>query len=139
MDEEMFQEHITVDLTGCKYVMEFWERVRLAFVLDDLFGKNWDALWDMLSWECPANKVTIIGANTLPKSWQALDGRTYPEKIERILQRAKEDRKNITTNLIMNSSTHKLSFPHASRAPAVNRMRSTGQLRSSQYTKLAGH
>jgi hypothetical protein len=46
----------------------------------------------MLSWECPANKVTIVGANTIPKNWKALDGRTYPEKIQEILQENKEDR-----------------------------------------------
>ena len=92
MDEEVFQEQITVDLTDCKYVQEFWERIKVDFGFQEHFGKNWSALWDMLSWECPANKVTIIGANTLPKNWKALDGRSYPEKIERILQEIKEDR-----------------------------------------------
>ena len=94
MDEkEAYQQHITVDLTGCKYVMEFWERIRVGFGFQDHFGKNWSAFWDMLSWECPANKVTIIGANTLPKSWKALDGSAYSEKIQKILQRNKADRK----------------------------------------------
>ena len=93
MDEdEVFRDHVTVDLTGCKYVMEFWERIRVGFGFQEHFGKNWDAFWDMLSWECPAVEVTIIGANTLPKSWKALDGRTYSEKIRKILQRNKEDR-----------------------------------------------
>ena len=32
MDEdEVYQDHITVDLTGCKYVMEFWERIQSGF------------------------------------------------------------------------------------------------------------
>ena len=92
MDEdEVFGEHVILDLTGCKYVMDFWERIKVSFHFQDHFGKNWDAFWDMLSWECPASKVTIIGANTLPNTWKALDGRTYPEKIEKILQRNKED------------------------------------------------
>ena len=39
MDEnEVFQEHITVDLTGCKYVMEFWERIKLGFGFQEHFG-----------------------------------------------------------------------------------------------------
>ena len=80
------------------------------------FGKNWSAFWDMLSWECPASMVTIVGANTLPKSWKALDGRTYPEKIQQLLQKNKEDRKNITTNLITNLSMHNSLFCVASRA-----------------------
>ena len=87
MDEsEIYQEYIIVDLTGCKYVMEFWERIRKAFEFPHFFGKNWDAFWDLLSKECPAHKVTVIGANTLPKSWQALDGKYYPDKIREILE-----------------------------------------------------
>ena len=94
MDEdEVFQEHITVDLTGCKYVMEFWERIKVGFGFQEHFGKNWSAFWDMLSWECPASKVTIIGANTLPKSWILFGGETYLEMMEHILQRNKEDRR----------------------------------------------
>ena len=91
MDEdEVYQDHITVDLTGCKYVMEFWERIQSGFGFQEHFGKNWDAFWDMLHWECPASKVTIVGVNTLPKDWKALDGRTYAEKIQRILQLNKD-------------------------------------------------
>lgn len=93
MDEdEVFQEHITVVLTGCKYVMEFWERIKVAFYFQDHFGKNWSAFWDMLRGECPAQKVTVIGANTLPKSWKTLDGKSFPEKIQHILQKNKEFR-----------------------------------------------
>lgn len=92
MDEEVFQEHITLDLTGCRYVMEFWERIMVSFAFQEHFGKNWDAFWDMLKWECPANKVTVIGANTLPKNWKCLDGRTFPQKIQRVLQKNKEFR-----------------------------------------------
>ena len=90
--DEVYQEHITVDLTDCKYVKEFWERIRIGFAFQDHFGKNWSAFWDMLSWECPANKVTIVGANTLPKSWKALDGKNYSQKIHELLQENKEDR-----------------------------------------------
>lgn len=86
-EDEIFQEHITIDLTGCQYVMEFWERIQVGFGFQEHFGKNWSAFWDMLSWECPARKVTIVGANTLPESWKALDGRTFQQKMESILQK----------------------------------------------------
>jgi RNAse (barnase) inhibitor barstar len=89
-EEEVFQEHITVDLTDCKYVREFWCRIRDSFGFGEPFGKNWDAFWDVISIECPAHKVTIIGANTLPESWQALDGKNYPDKIREILECNKE-------------------------------------------------
>lgn len=85
-EEEVFQEHITVDLTDCKYVREFWCRIRDSFGFGEPFGKNWDAFWDVISIECPAHKVTIIGANTLPESWRALDGKGYPDKIKEILE-----------------------------------------------------
>lgn len=93
MDEdEIIREHITVDLTGCKYVMEFWERIRVAFAFDELFGKNWDAFWDMLSWECPATKVTIIGANKLPQNWKNANGIPFPDLIRHILEKNKNTR-----------------------------------------------
>ena len=93
MDEdEVIQMHITVDLTDCKNVHDFWNRIKVDFGFQNHFGKNWDAFWDMLSWEFPGNQVTIIGANTLPKNWKALDGETYPEKMRRILRRTREER-----------------------------------------------
>ena len=91
MDEdEVFQEHITVDLTGCKYVMDFWECIRAAFEFPDFFGKNWDAFWDLISKECPAHMVTVIGANKLPQNWIALKGIHYAEMTRHILQKNKE-------------------------------------------------
>ena len=91
MDEdEVFQEHITVDLTGCKYVMEFWEHIRVAFDFPEFFGKNWDAFWDLLSKECPAHKVTVIGVNKIPKDWKNANGIPFPDMIRKILQKNKE-------------------------------------------------
>lgn len=91
MDEdEVFQEHVTVDLTGCKYVMEFWDRIKVAFEFPEFFGKNWDAFWDLISKECPAHKVTVIGANKLPKNWVTLKGLHYAEMIRYILQKNKD-------------------------------------------------
>lgn len=77
-EDKVFQEHITVDLTGCKYVMEFWERIQKAFGFDEFFGKNWDAFWDMLSLECPAHKVTFIGVNKLPPQLEKRKRNTFP-------------------------------------------------------------
>ena len=58
----------------------------------DMNEKGIAQTW-LLSWECPASKVTIIGANTLPKSWKLFGGETYLEMMEHILQRNKEDRR----------------------------------------------
>lgn len=91
MDEdEVFQEHITVDLTGCKYVMEFWNRIKVAFDFPEYFGNNWDAFSDLIEGDCPAHLVTIIGANKLPRTWQTLKGISFPEMIQKILQNNKE-------------------------------------------------
>ena len=91
MDEdEVFQEHIMVDLTGCEYVREFWKRIGDAFDFGEGFGKNWDAFDDLITVECPAHKVTVIGANKLPKNWKTLRGIHYAEMTRQILQRNKE-------------------------------------------------
>lgn len=91
MDEdEVFQEHITVDLSGCKYVMEFWSCIGDAFDFGDTFGKNWSAFSDSIRGDCPAHKVTVIGANKLPKDWKTLRGIPYSKMIHNILQENKE-------------------------------------------------
>ena len=63
-------EHVTVDLTGVGGWEDFWGRIQTAFVFSDGFGKNWDAFWDVLSKECPASKVTVVGANRLRRILQ---------------------------------------------------------------------
>ena len=91
MDEdEVFQEHIAVDLTDCKYVKDFWGRIGNAFNFGEDFDGHWDAFDDLLTVECPAHKVTVIGANRLPQDWKTLRGIPYPEMIRDILQRNKE-------------------------------------------------
>ncbi len=91
MDEDtVLQEHILVDFTECQYVTDFWNRIGAAFDFDEAFGKNWDAFEDLLTVECPAHRVTVIGANTLPKDWKTAVGVPYPEMIRRILQRNQE-------------------------------------------------
>lgn len=52
---------IEVDLTGCKYLSEIHEKIRIAFAFRDWYRANWDAFWDLLRSECDADKVVIRG------------------------------------------------------------------------------
>ena len=61
---------ITLDLTGCKYLGELHERIRVAFDFPEWYGANWDAFWDLLWSECDADKVIIKGEKTLPKEFE---------------------------------------------------------------------
>lgn len=58
-----------IDLTGCKYIMEIHERIKVALDFPDCYGKNWMAFFDFLRTECIADKVIVVGANTLPKEF----------------------------------------------------------------------
>ena len=60
---------IELDLTGCKYLAEVHERIRVAFGFPEWYGKNWSAFWDLLWSECDADKVIIKGELTLPKEF----------------------------------------------------------------------
>lgn len=57
---------IELDLTGCKYLDEIHERIRIAFAFPEWYGKNWDAFWDLLWSECDADRVVIRGEGSLP-------------------------------------------------------------------------
>ena len=80
---------IALDLTGCKYISEIHERIRIAFGFPEWYGKNWSAFWDLLWSECDADKVIIKGENSLPKE---LDKSL--SKIHEILERNKKERAN---------------------------------------------
>ncbi len=60
---------IELDLSGCKYLAEVHERIRVAFDFPEWYGKNWNAFWDLLRSECGADKLIIKGENTLPKEF----------------------------------------------------------------------
>ena len=60
---------IELDLTGCKYLAEVHERIRVAFGFPEWYGKNWSAFWDLLWSECDADKVIIKGEHTLPRDF----------------------------------------------------------------------
>lgn len=60
---------IVLDLTGCKYLDELHERIRIAFDFPEWYGKNWDAFWDLLWSDCEADMVEIIGEHTLSQEF----------------------------------------------------------------------
>ncbi|RPF43277.1 barstar (barnase inhibitor) [Hydrogenoanaerobacterium saccharovorans] len=79
---------ITLDLTNCKHIMEFHQRIKKAFDFPDFYGENWDAFWDLLRSECDADKVVILGEHAMPKEFNV-----ELEKMHEILQQTVEDRK----------------------------------------------
>ena len=50
-----------LDLSGCKYLDELHERIKIALKFPDYYGKNLDAFW-----EYPVTRVEVKGASTLP-------------------------------------------------------------------------
>lgn len=76
-------KEIIIDLTDCKYIRDFHERVRIAFDFPEWYGKNLDALWDLLSEPLSAN-VTVIGVDTM-----ANDLREYFLKVIQIFEDVK--------------------------------------------------
>ena len=76
-------ERITLDLTDCKYIREFHERIRVAFDLPEWYGRNLDALWDLMSEPWSAH-IKVIGADTMPR-----DLREYFPKIIRVFEDTK--------------------------------------------------
>lgn len=80
---------IELDLTGCKYLAEIHERIRVAFDFPEWYGKNWSAFWDFLWSECDADKVIIKGVYSLPSEFDKPLGIMYE-----ILDRNKKERAN---------------------------------------------
>ncbi len=56
---------ITLDLTGCRYILELHDRIQKAFDFPSFYGRNSDALWDLLS-EPFSAEVAVKGSDTLP-------------------------------------------------------------------------
>ncbi len=84
----MEKKVITLDLTGCKYLGELHERIRVAFNFPGWYGANLDAFWDLLWSECDADEVVLIGVNTMPD--ELIE---YMLKIYVILDRKVDERK----------------------------------------------
>lgn len=51
---------ISLDLTDCKYIRDFHERIRVALDFPEWYGANLDALWDLLSEPCFMG-VSVVG------------------------------------------------------------------------------
>ena len=78
---------VTLDLTGCKYLGEIHQRIKAAFDFPDFYGENWDAFWDLLRSECDADKVVVLGGETVSEELKP-----SVETIGEILQELKEHR-----------------------------------------------
>ena len=64
---------------------EIHQRIKKAFDFPDFYGENWDAFWDLLRTECDADKIVIIGEETVSKELVP-----SMEMINEILQELKE-------------------------------------------------
>ncbi len=73
---------IILDLTGCKYLGELHERIRVAFDFPEWYGANLSAFDDLLWTECDAEELIIIGEKTLPNEFKRVIS-----KIHRILDK----------------------------------------------------
>ena len=62
-------QEIVLDFTGCKYYMKLYDIIQESFGFPDRFGRNLDALWDLLRdyAGCPSIAVKIKGIGTMPK------------------------------------------------------------------------
>lgn len=90
MDEEIeYKGIIILDLTNCMSGYDFHERIRIAFDWPEWYGKNWDAFIDLLRSDCPAEKIIVIGLNTISKKLVDFD---YAEKTKKILNMEKSRR-----------------------------------------------
>ena len=83
---------IELDLTGCKYLSEIHEKIRVAFDFPEWYGGNWSAFWDLLWSECDADKVIIKGEHSLPNEFDK-----SLRKIHEILERNKKECANSNT------------------------------------------
>lgn len=71
-------EEIMLDFTGCKYIMKLHDIIQEGFNFPDWYGRNLDALWDLLRDYSggPIIIVRIKGIETMPK-----DLRDYMEEV----------------------------------------------------------
>lgn len=66
-------QEIILDFTDCKYIMRLYDIIQEGFGFPDWFGRNLDALWDLLCdyyYDLPPVTVTIKGVGTMPKDLQ---------------------------------------------------------------------
>ena len=58
---------VVLHLDGCKDWGALHRRIRKTFGLPDYYGENWDAFWDLLRSECDADKVMVVGGDSVSK------------------------------------------------------------------------
>lgn len=87
---------ITLDLTGCKSLLELHQTIKETFNFPDHYGENLSALWDCM-WEYSRSNtiVYIKGLGTLPKDFEE-----YMKKIFEIFEDVQEEVENITFEII---------------------------------------
>ena len=56
---------ITLDLSGCKYIDDMHQRIKIAFDFPDYYGENWDAFWDLIRGTRDNTIVEIKGVASL--------------------------------------------------------------------------
>ena len=59
---------VKIDLTGCKYTGQLHDILSAALDFPSWYGRNWSALYDLMSTEVDVDKIIITGENTLPDS-----------------------------------------------------------------------
>ena len=66
--KEVPEHPIKLDFTGCKYIMQFHQILRVQLGLPDYYGNNWDALWDLMqSYRSYPTVIEVYGLDQLPK------------------------------------------------------------------------
>ena len=76
----------TIDLTGCKYLMELHERIKKGLNLEEGYGRNWSAFWDEINRNIKYDHIIVKGSNTVSKE---LKGSVI--KMREILEENKQD------------------------------------------------
>lgn len=59
---------VVLNLTGCKYVGELHQRIKVAFDFPDYYGENWDAFYDLICTDSKAERIMIIGKSEMSKN-----------------------------------------------------------------------
>ena len=71
--KEIKENPIVLDFSQCRYFLQVHELLKEKFGLPEYYGKNWDALWDCLSYlfyDRGDIEVHIYGYRTMPDDWQ---------------------------------------------------------------------
>ena len=79
-------EKAVLDLTGCRSLTELHKRFKTNLDFPPYYGENWDAFWDSMMYESPAEYVEIRGEHTVSeKLLPALE--TLHELLQEVKQR----------------------------------------------------